>query len=240
MLNKLIIVVCITLCSGFLPDSPEFTVISRFAGTEIRIDGDLGESAWQLAQKLPLSNNLDGTAITETTISSYAMTCYDKDNLYIAFVNHDHQIFSNYSQRDEFLWNEEVVEIFIDTDEVPSTYIELQVSPKNVVFDSFITDTANIDLIVTPRFDLEGWRHAVSVHGTVNNNSDHDSLWTVEMAVPFTSLKSDFDIEQITEYNWRINFYRLDRDDLGPTDYAWSPTYRRFHTPSKFGTIIFR
>lgn len=207
---------------------------------KIRIDGDLNETSWRSAQKLPLSNNLDGTPIKETSFRSYAMTCYDSDNLYIAFVNHDHQIFSYYSKCDEFLWKEEVVEVFIDTDEFPSTYIELEVSPKNVVFDSFITDTTNIDLVVTPQFDLEGWRTAVSVHGTVNNNSDYDSLWIAEMAIPFTSLESDFKIKQIAEYIWRINFYRLDRDDLGPTDYAWSPTYGRFHTPSKFGTIIFR
>ncbi|HEC44311.1 hypothetical protein LCGC14_2932710 [marine sediment metagenome] len=240
MLGKLTIIFCIALCSGFLIDSTEFKVISRFTREKIRIDGDLNETAWKSAQKLPLSNNLDGTPVKESSYSSYVMTCYDRDNLYIAFINHDHEIFSSYSKRDEFLWKEEVVEVFIDTDKDPSTYIELEVSPKNVVFDSFITDTANIDLDVTPQFDLDGWRTAVFVHGTVNNNSDHDSLWTVEMAIPFTSLESDFNIEQIKEYNWRINFYRLDRDDLGPTSYAWSPTFTRFHTPSKFGTIIFR
>jgi hypothetical protein len=240
MLGKFIIIFCITLCSGFLIESTEFKVISRFTKEKIRIDGDLNESAWQSAQKLSLSNNIDGTPIKEASYSSNVMTCYDRDNLYLAFINHDQVIFSSYSNRDEFLWKEEVVEVFIDTDKDPSTYIELEVSPKNVLFDSYITDTANIDLFVTPQFDLDGWRTAVSVHGTVNNNSDRDSLWTVEMAIPFTSLDSEFNIEQIKEYNWRINFYRLDRDDSGPTSYAWSPTFKRFHTPSKFGTIIFR
>jgi len=236
----ILIIVCIILSSGFLMDPPVFIVISTLTEEEIHIDGYLNETAWQSAQQLPLSNNLDGTRIRETLFSSYAMTCHDRDNLYIAFVNHDQHIFSSFRNRDEFLWEEEAVEVFIDTDEIPSTYIELEVSPRNVVFDSFITDTAKIDLVVTPGFDLEGWRTAVSVHGTVNDNSDHDSLWTVEMAIPFTSLEPDFKMERITEYHWRINFYRIDRDDLGPTNYAWSPTYRRFHTPSKFGTILFR
>ena len=240
MLKKLIIIVFLTQCSGISKDSNEYTVISRFTEVTIHIDGDLSEPCWQSASKLPLLNNYDGTPINENSFRSYAMTCYDSDNLYIAFVNRDHQIFSYYSFRDEFLWKEEVVEVFIDTDDFLSTYIELEISPKNVLFDSYITDTANIDLVATPLFDLEGWHTGVAVHGTINNNSDCDSLWTVEMAIPFTSLESDFNIKKIADYIWKINFYRLDRDDLGPTNYAWSPTYGRFHTPSKFGKIIFR
>jgi hypothetical protein len=62
----------------------------------------------------------------------------------------------------------------------------------------------------------------------------------VEMGIPFISLESDFKIEKISGYSWRINFYRIDRDDLGPTNYAWSPTFGKFHRPSKFGTIRFK
>jgi hypothetical protein len=240
MLKKLIILLILTSCSGSLKDSGEYLVISRFTETKICIDGDLGDPGWQSAQKLHLLNNVDGAPVRERSARSYALTCYDSASLYVAFVNHDRHIFSSYNERDEFLWKEEVVELFIDTDDHLSTYIELEVSPKNVVFDSFITDTANIDLVVTPRFDLCGWHTAVKVHGTVNDHSDHDSLWTVEMAIPFASLESDFTLKEIEDYVWRINFYRIDRDNTGPNNYAWSPTYARFHSPSRFGTIKFR
>lgn len=237
MSKKLIILL---IFSSFHKDLTVCKVISRFTELEIHIDGNLADHGWQSAQKLPLSNNFNGAPIEDNSLESYAMTCYDTENLYLAFVNHDHHIFSSYSHRDEFLWKEEVAEVFIDTDEILTTYIELEISPKNVLYDSFITDTANIDLVETSKFNLEGWRTAVTLFGTINNNSDTDSLWTVEMAIPFTSIKTDFDIKKIAEYVWKINFYRVDHVDRGPTHYAWSPTYARFHSPSKFGTIIFR
>ena len=39
---------------------------------------------------------------------------------------------------------------------------------------------------------------------------------------------------------WKINYYRINRDDQGPTSCAWSPTGGRFHRPSRFGVIFFR
>lgn len=224
---------------AFLAESHEYMAISMYTGEGISVDGALSEPGWKNAQRLPLSNNLDGSPVDDISCQSHAMACHDSEYLYLAFVNHDRAIFSSFTHRDDFLWKEEAVEVFIDTDPVPSTYIELEISPANVLFDSYITDTADIDLVVTPGFELQGWLTAVRVQGTLNDNADQDSLWTVEMAIPFAALKSDFSAEKLPDYRWRINFYRLDRDEFGPTHYAWSPTGGRFHMPSKFGTIIF-
>jgi hypothetical protein len=220
---------------------PNTPVVESFQTTQpIIIDGDLSEPAWQLAKVISLKNNVTGDPISDKSYFSYAKTCYDSNNLYIAFVNGDKNIFTGYTQKDQFLWQDEVVEVFIDGDPDISTYIELEVSPANVVFDSYITDTLDIDLVETPKFEIEGFQTAVKVNGTVNDSTDIDQDWTVEILIPLqviTEKRTDGkrDLDQ-----YRINFYRINRDSQGPGFYAWSPTYQRFHAPSKFGTILLK
>ena len=213
--------------------SNEPEIVCKKSVKKIIIDGSLDEEAWEKAETISLLNNKTGKPVEQDEYKSEVKTCYDSDYLYIAFINGDQDIFTSFTKRDEYLWEDEVVEVFIDTDEGLSTYIEIEISPANIQFDSYITDTANIDLIETPMYDIEGLKSAIFVDGTVNNNSDIDKSWTVEIAIPLEEINMAINSE------YPINFYRIDRDSTGPGSYAWSPTFRRFHSPSNFGKIKF-
>lgn len=129
------------------------------------------------------------------------------------------------------------MEIFIDVDDVPETYIEIEVSPANVLFDSYIVDPVNIDIAKKALFNLKGIRTAVVVSGTLN---EWDDYWTVEVAIPFADLANE-NIKKVTNATEiRINFYRLDENQgMERMSYAWSPTYARFHEPAYFGNLTF-
>ena len=73
-------------------------------------------------------------------------------------------------------------------DDTAETYIEIEVSPNNVLFDSFIVDTLNIDVAATSEYDLCAIRTAVHVDGTVNDHGDVDRGWLVEIAMPFAEI----------------------------------------------------
>jgi len=216
---------------------PQLVLEINKAADSLIIDGELLESAWQEAEEIQLRNNVNGKEVTDKDYSTKVKCCYDDNNLYIAFVNNDQNIFTSYTKKDEFLWQDEVVEVFIDGDPIASTYLELEVSPTNVVFDSYITDTANIDLIETPKFEIEGLQTAVQVNGTVNDSSDVDQGWTTEILIPLTAITQKRSDGKTHLDKYRINFYRINRDSQGPNYYAWSPTFQRFHSPSSFGEI---
>ncbi len=133
------------------------------------------------------------------------------------------------------------MEVFIDVDDIPQNYVEIEVSPANVLFDSYIVDPQNIDVESTARFDLQGIETAVMVNGTLNQRDDIDKSWTVEVAIPFNDLKSE-NGEQITfGTEIKINFYRLDMSQgMERGMYAWSPTGASFHKPSVFGKLILK
>lgn len=244
MLTKYLITLCILgqflFCgkkeNGSLPENIITAIHSQ---TAIMVDGSLNEPAWQEAQKIHLRDSDTGEQVTDTTFSTSARTCYDDDNLYIAFVCNDRDIYSTFTERDQHLWEEEAVEVFIDVADEPNTYVEIEVSPNNVLFDSYIVDPVHIDVKETSKFDLAGIKTAVTVEGTVNQRDDVDRKWIVEIAIPFTDLVSDFNDQLLKEVKWKINYYRIDRDADGPVHYAWSPTGGRFHKPSVFGILVF-
>ena len=80
--------------------------------------------------------------------------------------------------------------------------------------------------------------HAVRVDGTVQNSSDRDERWTVEVRIPFVDLNvgtpKSGDV-------WRGNFYRFNRDqNREPELLSWSPTiWPGFHQPTRFGFLRF-
>jgi hypothetical protein len=218
----------------------EFTYSTAYTDREVLIDGILNDTLWQRAQELILKDNQTGDSICDTAILTTVRTGYDKKNLYIAFISKDQDIRSSYTLRDQYLWNEEVVEVFIDTDSDPNTYVEIEVSPHNVLFDSFITDPGNIDFVKTALFDLADIHTAVTVTGTPDVHENKDRRWIVEMAIPFTSLVNNFKGIDPEKMRWKINFYRINRDKGKMTgEYAWSPTNGSFHLPSWFGVLTF-
>jgi cellulose/xylan binding protein with CBM9 domain len=219
----------------------EYQIEANYAAVPPIIDGNLDDVVWGLAKPITLKQNRTGTTVTNPQLMTNVKACYDDDNLYLAFSCKDPDIWTSYTQRDEHLWKEEAVEVFIDVDEEPENYVEIEVSPANVLFDSYIVDPKNIDVAATARLNLPGIRTAVMVNGTLNKRDDRDNNWTVELAIPFNDLKTELTKQVTTDTEIRINFYRLDMNEgMERGAYSWSPTGASFHKPSVFGRLLLK
>lgn len=233
-------VMCVCLWQCGQTDTMNSLASLRTTST-MQIDGRLTEPVWQQTESVLLKENRTGNPVSSQSVLTWVRTCYDDSTLYIAFECNDPDIWTNYTERDEYLWQEEAVEVFIDTDDVPETYVEIEISPANVLFDSYIVDPVDIDIQATAEFDLAGIQHAVVVNGTLNQRDDRDSSWVVEIAVPFRDLVTERNRMITTSTNFRINFYRLDKNTgMESAGYAWSPTGARFHKPEVFGRLVFK
>ncbi|GAB3007443.1 hypothetical protein GCM10027284_26930 [Cyclobacterium sediminis] len=205
------------------------------------IDGRANEPIWKQAKPITLKNNRTGKEVQESALQTHVKACYDDTNLYFLFKCNDPDIWADFTQRDEYLWKEEVVEVFIDVDDNPDTYVEIEVSPANIIFDSYIVDPENIDVPATAKFNLPGLKTGVTVQGTLNKRDDKDISWTVEMAIPFEDLANATTEKVSPETEIRLNFYRLDKNQGQEfASYAWSPTGKSFHKPAVFGKLVFK
>jgi hypothetical protein len=225
-------------CSGAEQMVP--SVVALRAEISPVIDGRLDEPVWQQTRPVRLKNNRLKDEVIDNRLATEVRTCYDDTAIYISFTCNDPDIWSDFTQRDDSLWKQEAVEVFIDVDDIPDTYVEIEISPANILFDSYIVDPEQIDVPATAEFDLPGIQTAVQVDGTLNQRDDTDKSWTVELAIPLQNLANDRTVTVKPGIPMRINFYRLDKNrGMGPAGYAWSTTGTRFHKPSVFGRLVF-
>ena len=181
------------------------------AAGPITVDGRLDELDWQLAEQINgferILNDYD-----RVRYPTRARMLWDDKAMYFAFACQDPDIWAIYDAEDAPLWEEEVVEVFIDPDGDGREYLELEVNPLNKVVDLLIHQVQNgFDSSI--RWDIAGLQTAVQVKGTVNDSLRADQGWTVEIAIPWTAMASGIGGGGTPQPGdrWRLNLYRIDR-----------------------------
>ena len=200
----------------------------------IAIDGTADELTWTAYEGIGPFSNIRGGPV-ETTRSVVA---WDDDNLYVLFVCVDKEAWGTMTNRDDAIWNQEVVEVFLDPDGDSKNYMELEVSPNNVVVDLMVPAPGGGSADDWKKWDMEGLQSAVKIQ--------KGEGWTVEIAMPWASLgRSGVTEKPSVGDRWRVGLYRIERPggaadpETGRRFLAWSPTERSFHEPHRFGTIEF-
>src|SRR4051794_1701657 len=82
------------------------------AETPLVIDGDVNKPAWAAAEAAELVLTTDG-APTPPEHKTTVRMLWDDERLYVAFHSLDPHIWSGYQQRDDPLYNQECVELFL-------------------------------------------------------------------------------------------------------------------------------
>ncbi|PYV39633.1 MAG: hypothetical protein DMG06_22645 [Acidobacteria bacterium] len=214
------------------PDISHY-VVKKALGP-ITVDGSLDEPSWKAAASTgPFLLN-DGKGYPKS--KTEAKILWDDQDLYFAFECEDSDIFATMKVRDQHLWEEEVCEIFIDPDGDQKNYIELEVNPLSAFLDLFVLTP--IVPIPYESYNIPA-KWAVKVQGTVNNSSDKDRGWTVELSMPIKEAVTAPNLPPKDGDKWRLNLYRIEKRPLEEYS-AWSPTLNpSYHTPARFGEITF-
>ena len=228
----------VILLAGFLARSqtpaPTRPVYEVWRATQpIKVDGILEESAWAKAPLLgPLVNNRDGSA---SPLKSECRVLYDDAFIYFATRFQDDNIWSTMKKRDEHLWTEEVMEVFLRADLNQKSYIELEVNPLGTMIDIFLLD-------IRKPLHYESWNSeklqwAVHVDGSVDGQPG-DKEWTCEIALPLEDVVPAPNTPPKPGDRWLMNMYRVEKLPERAS-LAWSPTGKDFHRPEEFGEIVF-
>jgi hypothetical protein len=231
----------------------------------IRVDGKLDEASWTLSPRVG-DIRLNDDPSRRPKSPTEATLVWDDQNLYVAFGCTDADPWGRMKNRDDQLWQEEVVEVFLDPDGDGQNYAELEVSPNNVVVDLLIPNakTLNANNI---RSNIPGLQTAVTRHA---------AGWIAEIAIPWKGLAdAGVNAAPAAGNTWRAGLYRIKRpggvakaqqltslvDELKTADAsrktaieqrikelratdeysAWSLTRaeRGFHDPERFGYLEF-
>ena len=92
-----------------------------------------------------------------------ARICYDSQSLYVRFDCDDRDIWGTYTLRDDPIYDEEAVEVFLTSGEVdPTHYYEFELSPNGVLFDAQVYNPTSQTRRVGSRYRLELSRHLLA------------------------------------------------------------------------------
>jgi len=150
------------------------------------------------------------------------------EELRVLFCATDSEAWATHTAHDAPLYEEEVVEVFLDPVGDLESYFEIEVNPLNAVLDVVLRRTRS-GYRKDFAWDCEGLRTFVRTT---------PEGWTAELSIPFRSLVAE---PPLVGSKWRANFYRIDRPRGAEWELsAWSPTWRPlFHTPERFGVLRF-
>lgn len=226
------------------------------ANEVIVIDGKIDENAWKLA---PWSEDyIDIEGKLSPTYKTRMKMLWDNEYLYVMAEMEEPHIWATLKQRDTVIFYNNDFEIFIDAEGDTHNYYEFEMNAHNTVWDLFLTKPYRNNGKVIDSWDIQGVRSAVDIRGTLNNPTDTDEGWTVEIALPWsviTEASKDGKIP-INDF-WRLNFSRVNWDfDLTDGRYSrkkdgngnylpeynwvWSPQgVINMHEPEHWGYVYF-
>lgn len=222
------------------PPPPGTVYVPRAPGP-ITIDGVASEPAWASAATSPELVTAEGSA--DPVGKAIARLTWDDQFLY-AFVSiTDSDVVSEYKKHDDPLWKQDCVELFIDADGNRRGYVELQVGPNNVTFDSWFATTRAQPGDVS--WD-SGMQTAVKLRGTTEPG-DTDQGWDVELAIPWQAVRGRDDAMAVrlppqVGDRWRLNLVRVDvkTGDKNPQASSWNRiTSADFHALDRMVTAVF-
>jgi hypothetical protein len=174
---------------------------------------------------LDLLDNLTGRAPRQATRVTLGRA---PGHLNLLFECEDSRPWATITRRDGPLYQEEVVEVFLDPFGDLECYFEIEVNPLNTILDLMLRRVG------------KGWRKefAWKCEGVETRTAFTPTGWTASLAIPFDAVAPG---PPASGAVWRANFLRIDRPAATPRELsAWSPTGRNtFHEPRRFGFLQF-
>ena len=206
--------------------------LPRFTVPRIAPDQELDWARLPALPKLMLADG-SGPARQQTKIR----LCHDSRFLRARFDCEDVSIWGTFLKRDDPIYEEEAVEIFLAPGaDDPQRYFEFEVSPDGVLWDGIIENPSldGAQFSGNVAWDCPG------IHWKAQRN-DSLNIWHVWIALPLRELAGS----DVIPSTWRANFYRIDRpfqnSDPARAEFScWSQTLTSpasFHQPRRFGLL---
>jgi hypothetical protein len=222
----------------------EITVTKLPREAAIKIDGRLDDAPWLSAPLSgPFVDVFSGREDPALPTQGSARLLWDDQHLYVGFEVRDQKVRGGFPKdaKDPHLWERDTIEIMIDPDGDGDNkdYYEVQVNPQNLVFDTQYDDYNTPNGNGKGPFGHEEWSagltSAVEVHGTLDDDSDVDQGYTVEMKIPWASFTKAKASPPAPGTSFRMNFYAMQNNG----GVAWSPILGmgNFHRASRFGVV---
>ncbi|UXX78116.1 carbohydrate-binding family 9-like protein [Reichenbachiella carrageenanivorans] len=212
----------------------------------VAIDGVLNDDAWLTTEWVHLNNFYS----TETIDARQKTTCkmlWDDEMIYVSYRSEDKYLTARETKRDGTPFLDDCGEIFIYPLPVADKmHFGFEVNLYKAANDFiFIYDYYPGSFASVKSYNPD-YQVAVKWEGTLNDNSDIDTGWTMEMAIPIRLFYMVGPYAQVEPgVRWMFNLLKQDRNDItgerriSATLFPCEEPLGDVHSPSAFGLLEF-
>ncbi|WP_194776718.1 carbohydrate-binding family 9-like protein [Pararhodonellum marinum] len=224
------------------------------------MDGKLEESDWQLANWSVDFVDIEGQHNPAPAYATRMKMLWDADYLYLGIWMEEPHLWAKIEEDEQVIYYDPDIEVFIDPDGDTHFYYELEINALGAVWDLLMSKPYRNGGKAINGWDIKGLKKGIHLEGTLNDPTDKDAYWSVELAIPWKALSQqgpNFSTPKDGE-QWRINFSRVHwevkmvdgdyqkvRDSetgkpLPEHNWVWSPQgLINMHVPENWGFVQF-
>jgi hypothetical protein len=226
----------------------------------LKIDGKLSGEDWDM---VPWTNDfvdIEGNFKPEPPYRTRVKMLWDEHYFYVAAELEEPHIWAKLNQRDTVIFHDNDFEVFIDPSGDTHNYYEFEVNALGTEWDLLLTKPYRDGGIPITSWDIKGIKVGIDIDGTINDPSDKDNKWTIEIAFPWEVLRECAPGRRVPKNNeqWRVNFSRVEwkaevlngkyKKSIDPAtnkffpedNWVWSPQgIINMHYPETWGFVQF-
>ena len=223
--------------------APRTYSVSRASGP-ITLDGKLDDAAWAKAAWTTDFVDIEGAARPDPRFRTRVKMLWDDQYLYLAAELEEPDVTAKLTEHDSVIFHDNDFEVFIKPIPDSESYYEFEMNALNTGWDLFLNKPYRSGGKADNSWDIAGLKTAVSVQGTLNDSTDRDTGWTLEIAYPWSSFRlRQPEVQQPkVGTQWRINFSRVEWKAGQPKEdnWVWSPQgVVNMHVPERWGFLFF-
>ncbi len=219
-----------------------------------QIDGKLDKAFWQEAPWTEDFVDIEGDAQPPPTFRTRVKMLWDDEFLYMGAEIEEPHVWATLTEHDSVIFQDNDFEVFLDPDGDNHNYYEIEINALNTTWDLRLVKPYRDGGPALNSWEIPGFQSAVHIQGTLNDPSDTDTGWSLEMAFPWAVLAeyADCPAPPLEGAQWRINFSRVEWDiviqdgdyhklpDRPEHNWVWSPQgVIDMHRPERWGYLQF-
>lgn len=218
------------------------------------VDGKLDDAAWDAAPWSADFVDIEGSVKPTPRFRTRMKMSWDERYFYVAAQMDEPHVWGTLTEHDSVIFHDNDFEVFLDPDGDTLAYGEFEINALNTGWDLFLPKPYRHGGKADNGWEIPGLQTAIHVDGTLNDPSDEDRGWSVELAFPWEVLGklSSRAAPPADGDEWRINFSRVEWrhqivdgkyrkvPDTKEDNWVWSPQgVIDMHRPETWGFVRF-
>lgn len=224
------------------------------AGGSIEVDGRLDKAVWSRAPWTEDFVDIEGDRKPLPRFRTRAKMLWDDECLYIGAELEEPHVWATLTEHDCVIFQDNDFEIFIDPDSDSHSYFEIECNAFGTEWDLRLPKPYRDGGSAENEWEIPGYRVATHVEGTINDASDTDRFWSIEIALPWSAFAEHggMPCPPRPGDQWRIDFSRVEWDvtiedgayrkvpGRPEHNWVWSPQgVVDMHRPETWGYVQF-